>query len=183
MRYELQIRLTEEEYIASNIFHTTRSPYGQQSSRRLKWLVAGLLALAVVMSFVLRGVNESTVLYAVLVALLGGLFLWRFDRFFSRSMKRTVKQMTKTGKKPYAPESTLIFTEEGILEITPEAKTERQWSSVERLCLVEGKVWYLYLNSAAAFILPVAQLDAQTDIGELYRFLEGKCPAVDRFGK
>ena len=54
---------------------------------------------------------------------------------------------------------------------------------MERLCIREGKVWYLYMNNTAAFILPVEQLRAQTDVEEFRRFLESRVPVVDVFGQ
>lgn len=180
MRYEFQIRLTEADYLSFNVFHLTRSPYGRQTSCRLKGLVAGMFAVAVAAAFLYGGVNASTVLYAVLMALLGGAFLLKYDRFVGRSMARTIKQMTKTGKMPYAPDSQVIFDGDVILEITPEQRTERTWSGVERLCMVDGKVWYLYLNNASGFILPVDQLRAQTDFDEFLRYVTEKCPRLDR---
>lgn len=179
MRYEFQIRLTEADYHSFNVFHLTRSPYGRQLSRRLKGLVAGMFVLAVAAAFLHGGVNGSTVLYAVLMALLGGAFLLKYDRFVGRTMARTIKQMTKTGKMPYAPDSQVIFDGDSILEITPEQRTERTWSGVERVCIVDGKVWYLYLNNSSGFILPVEQLRAQADIDEFLRYVTGKCPRIE----
>ena len=54
---------------------------------------------------------------------------------------------------------------------------------MERLCIREGKVWYLYMNNTAAFILPVEQIAAQTDLAEFRRYLESRCPVVERFEK
>ncbi len=183
MRCELQIRLTDTDYADFNIFHMNRSPYSKSLRKGTRWPVAAVLLLCAALTLLAEGLTVFSVTYAAVIALVGGVMLWKFDSLFAFVFRRMMKRMKKSGKMGYSPESTVIFTEEGILEITPEAKTERQWSSVERLCLVEGKVWYLYLNNTAAFILPVEQLDAQADIGELYRFLEGKCPAVDRFEK
>lgn len=183
MRYELQIHMTEGDFAAFNVFHTTRSVYGKQMTRRLKLLVGGMFALAAAMYFLLKGINEESVLYAVLLAVVGGLFIWRYDKVFGKAMAKTLKRMKKTGKMPYSPDSRIEFYDDRVVEITDERRTELYWPTVERLCLVKGQAWYLYLNNSSAMVLPVEQIKAQTDIGEFYRFLEGKCPVVDRFEK
>lgn len=181
MRFELQIKTTEEDFIGFNVFHTIRSVYGKQMTRRMKLLVAGMFALAAVLYFLMKGVTGESVLYAVVLAVVGGLFLLRYDKIFEKAMGKTVKRMTKTGKMPYAADSRLEFYEDSFVEITPEGRTERAWSSVERLCLVDGRVWYLYLNNSSALVLPVEQIKAQTDMDALLRFLTEKCPQVERF--
>ena len=183
MRYELQTHMTEGDFAAFNVFHTTRSVYGKQMTRRLKLLVGGMFALAAAMYFLLKGINEESVLYAVLLAVVGGLFIWRYDKVFGKAMAKTLKRMKKTGKMPYSPDSRIEFYDDRVVEITDERRTELYWPTVERLCLVKGQAWYLYLNNSSAMVLPVEQIKAQTDIGEFYRFLEGKCPVVDRFEK
>ena len=83
----------------------------------------------------------------------------------------------------FSPEARVGFTDEGVLEITPDGRTEKRWESIERLCIREGKVWYLFMNNTAAFILPVEQLRAQTDLAEFRKYLESKVPVVDVFEK
>ena len=183
MRYELKIHMTEDDFTAFNVFHTTRSVYGKQMTRRVKRLIAGMFALAAVLYFLMRGVNGESVLYAVFLAVVGGLFIWRYDKVFGKAMGKNLKRMAGNGKMPYAPESRIEFYDDKLVEITPERRTELYWPTVERLCAVEGKVWYLYLNNSSAVVLPVEQIRAQTDIGEFYRFLEEKCPVVDVFEK
>ena len=183
MRYELQIHMTEGDFAAFNVFHTTRSVYGKQMTRRLKLLVGGMFALAAAMYFLLKGINEESVLYAVLLAVVGGLFIWRYDKIFGKAMAKTLKRMKKTGKMPYSPDTRIEFYDDRVVEITNEHRTELYRPTVERLCLVKDQAWYLYLNNSSAMVLPVEQIKAQTDIGEFYRFLEGKCPVVDRFEK
>ena len=104
-------------------------------------------------------------------------------KFSGFTMKLVINNMKKSGKMAFSPESRLGFTDEGILEITPEGRLEKRWESMERLCIREGKVWYLYMNNTAAFILPVEQISAQTDVAEFRRYLESKCPVVACFEK
>ena len=91
--------------------------------------------------------------------------------------------MKKSGKLPFSPEARLGFTDEGILEITPDGRMEKRWESMERLCIREGKVWYLFMNNTAAFILPVEQIRVQTDEVEFRRYLESKFSLVEVFEK
>jgi hypothetical protein len=124
-----------------------------------------------------------TVAYAVLLVGLGLMMTVFNGKFSGFTMKLVIHNMKKTGKMAFSPESRMGFTDEGILEITPEGRTEKRWESMERLCIREGKVWYLYMNNTAAFILPVEQISAQTDLAEFRGYLESKFSQVDVLDK
>lgn len=183
MNYVFDIFLTEEDYIDFNIFHMSRSAYGKKHQRMLRGMVAAIFAVAALVNFWAEGISPVTVAYAVLLGGLGLLVTVFSGKFSGFTMKLVINNMKKTGKMAFSPESRLGFTDEGILEITPEGRTEKRWESMERLCIREGKVWYLYMNNTAAFILPVEQISAQTDVAEFRRYLESKCPVVERFEK
>ena len=181
MRYAFQIHMTDEDYTAFNLFHSIHSSYFRQSRRRLKGFILVLYALTIVFNFWREGVSAASVSYGLLLALIGGVLVWKFDRLYAVIIRSTVKGMKKSGKMPFSPDSRVELYDDKIVEITPEQRTERTWDSMERLCLVGGRYWYLYINNSAAFIFPVEQLREQTDIGELYRFVESKCPVVERY--
>lgn len=183
MRYEFEIRTTEADYIDFNIFHLTRSPYGKRHKRVLRIMLAVIFSVAALINFWAEGISPVSVAYALLLVGLG-LAMTVFDGKFSGfTAKLAIGNLKKSGKMAFSPESRLIFTGEGILEITPEGRLERSWASMERLCILEGKVWYLYMNNTAAFMLPVEQLRAQTNLEEFRAFLESKVPVVDVFEK
>ena len=183
MNYMFDIFLTEEDYIDFNIFHMSRSAYGKKHQRLLRGMVAVIFAVAALVNFWAEGISPVTVAYAVLLVGLGLLVTVFSGKFSGFTMKLVIHNMKKTGKMAFSPESRMGFTDEGILEITPEGRTEKRWESMERLCIREGKVWYLYMNNTAAFILPVEQIAAQTDLAEFRRYLESRCPVVERFEK
>jgi len=66
-----------------------------------------------------------------------------------------------------------------VVEVTPSARTERRYDSIQRLCIVGDRYLYLYTSSVGAYVLPIAQLKAQTNIGEFLGFLRQKCPNVE----
>ena len=183
MRYVFDIFLGEGDYIDFNVFHVSRSPYGKKTHRGLRVMLLVMFAIPALLSFWEEGVNSTTVLYALLLVGFGLLMAGLLGKFFAFSEKSTIRSLKRSGKLPYSPESRLGFTDEGILEITPDGRLEKRWESMERLCTREGKVWYLYMNNTAAFILPVEQLRAQTDVEEFRRFLESRVPVVDVFGQ
>ena len=183
MNYVFDIFLTEEDYIDFNIFHMSRSAYGKKHQRMLRGMVAVIFAVAALVNFWAEGISPVTVAYAVLLVGLGLMMTVFSGKFSGFTMKLVINNMKKTGKMAFSPESRMGFTDEGILEITPEGRTEKRWESMERLCIREGKVWYLYMNNTAAFILPVEQISAQTDLAEFRRYLESRCPVVECFEK
>jgi hypothetical protein len=183
MNYVFDIFLTEEDYIDFNIFHMSQSAYGKKHQRMLRGMVAVIFAVAALVNFWAEGISPVTVAYAVLLGGLGLMVTVFSGKFSGFTMKLVINNMKKTGKMAFSPESRMGFADEGILEITPEGRTEKRWESMERLCIREGKVWYLYMNNTAAFILPVEQIAAQTDLAEFRRYLESRCPVVERFEK
>ena len=183
MSYIFDIFLTEEDYIEFNIFHMNRSVYGKRHQRVLRIMIAVIFAAAALINFCANGISPVTVAYALLLGGFGlcmTVFDGKFNRFF---VKLSIGNLKKSGKMAFSPEARMGFTDEGVLEITPDGRTEKRWESIERLCIREGKVWYLYMNNIAAFILPVEQLRAQTDLAEFRKYLESKVSVVDVFAK
>ena len=183
MHYVFDIFLSEEDYIDFNIFHATRTPYGKRLRRGLQGMLMAMFAIAAILVFLEDGITPVTAIYALLMVGFGLLLSAFVEKSFCFSVKNTIRTLKKSGKLPFSPEARLGFTDEGILEITPEGRLEKRWESMERLCILEGKVWYLFMNNTAAFILPVEQIAAQTDLAEFRRYLESRCPVVERFEK
>lgn len=183
MHYVFDIFLTEADYIEFNTFHATRTSYGKRVQRGMRGMIVAMFSIAAILNFWAEGISPFSIIYALLLVGFGLLISALMGKVFAFSMKYTIRSLKKSGKMAFSPESRLGFTEEGILEITPEGRLEKRWESMERLCIREGKVWYLFMNNTAAFILPVEQLRAQTDEAEFRKFLESKFPAVDVFEK
>ena len=183
MNYVFDIFLTEEDYIDFNIFHMSHSAYGKKHQRLLRGMIAVIFVAAAIINFLAEGISPVSVAYAVLLGGLGLMMTVFSGKTSGFTMKLIINNMKKTGKLAFSPESRMGFSDEGILEITPEGRTEKRWESMERLCIREGKVWYLYMNNTAAFILPVEQISAQTDVEEFRKYLESRFPVVDVFEK
>ena len=179
MNYIFDIFLTEEDYIEFNIFHLNRSVYGKKHQRVLRIVLAVIFAGAALINFWAEGISPVTVAYALLLGFLGLMMTVFFGKFSGFLTKLSIGSLKKSGKLAFSPEARVGFTDEGVLEITPDGRTEKRWESMERLCIREGKVWYLYMNNAAAFLLPEEQLRAQTDLAKFRAFLEARVPVVD----
>ena len=183
MNYVFDIFLTEEDYIDFNIFHMSRSAYGKKHQRMLRGMVVVIFVAAAIVNFLAEGISPVSVAYAVLLGVLGLLVTVFSGKTSGFTMKMVINNMKKSGKMAFPPESRMEFSDGGIVEITPDGRTEKRWESIERLCIREGKAWYLFLNNTAAFILPEEQLRAQTDLAQFRKFLESKVPQVDVFEK
>ena len=183
MNYIFDIFLTEEDYIEFNIFHLSRSVYGKKHQRVLRSMLAVIFVAAALINFWAEGISPVTVAYALLLGVLGLMMTVFFGKFSGFLTKLSVGSLKKSGKMAFSPEARVAFTDEGVLEITPDGRTEKRWESMERLCIREGKAWYLYMNNTAAFTLPEEQLRAQTDLAEFRKYLESKIPVVEVFDK
>ena len=185
MSYIFDIFLTEQDYIEFNTFHATRAPYGKRIQRGLRGMIAVMFSLGAIFRFWAEGVTLETVIYALLLVVFGLLISALLGKTIAVSVKHTVRSLKKSGKMAFSPESRVGFTDEGVLEITPDGRTEKRWESIERLC-IDFQAKFLKaedMNNSAAFVLPVEQLRAQTDLAEFRKYLESKVPVVDVFTK
>lgn len=93
-------------------------------------------------------------------------------------LKRQIKRMKKQGKLPYESVATMEFYADHFVEIASSRRTEQNYSSIERICVVPDRFVLLYLNTVADDILPISQLRQQTELEGFLAFLSEKCPAA-----
>lgn len=176
MEYRFDITLTEQDYIAYNQFHAFDSPQGKKQRKRNKMMLStAILALIVAMGLILR---DSIVfaLYDAALAVYLAVCLLFYRKIAMLILKWQIKRMKKEGKLPYEPAATMEFYADHFVEITPAGRMERQYSSIERICIVPDRFVLLYLNTVTAVILPISQLRQQTQLEGFLDFLSEKCP-------
>lgn len=181
MRYQFNITLTEEDYLAFNNFHSFESHHSKKAIRkaRLSYLAAmGILAAIAVL---ITGFSMLSLLYLGLVASFSLVYMLMFKKILLNNMKNQIKRMKKTGRLPYEAVSTMEFYEDRMAEISPTSRTEESYAVLERLCIVKDRYIFLYRSSISAYILPIAQIQDQVNMEDLITFLSQKCKTTEHY--
>lgn len=181
MRFQLNLTITEEDYLAFNYFHTLRSKTGKRMVRRSRILFITCVAVLLVLAIWVMGWTPFSTAYLILMMLFTALYTAFFGKIISWNIKKQLKQLKKTGKLPYEPTARLEFYEDKLVEITPDKRTELNYSALERICIDADRFIYLYNSSMAAYILPTPQVRAQLDQEEFLRFLSAKCKTIEYY--
>jgi hypothetical protein len=108
------------------------------------------------------------IVYAI-ISLLWVLFVPKWYK--KRVLARVRKQIEDGDNSGILGKQTLIFTDDGITQITNEAKYETKWSGIKKL--VEIKDYYFLYNTAvSAIIIPKQKIAAQ--LTEVDRIIKSK---------
>ena len=179
MQFQLHIKLTEEEYLAFNHFHALESAQGKQIAKKSQSLLLGICAVFMVFILLMEGFSYYSLVYFLILALFAVFYLLSYESLQKRGLAAAIKRMKKNGKLPFDADATFEFYDDKMVEITPFEKAEKSYQLAERICVVRDRFILVYLSSATAFILPIAQVDAQVDTAAFIQFLSEKCPAVE----
>lgn len=181
MLFQLNINLSEEDYLSFNNFHSFESVNGKKAIRKNRlFFTLSVIFLAVLLVLVM-GLTTFSVIYTALLLLFTLLYMVFFKKILTHNMKAQIKRLKKTGKLPYDPVSTLDFYEDKIVEITESSRTEQSYNIFERLCVVKNRYILLYKTSVTAYILPVAQINTQLNQQDFVAFLSTKCTNVEYY--
>lgn len=181
MHFQLNITLTEEDYLAFNIFHSFESANGKKLIQKSRIFFIGFMALLMVIVLFTFESTTFSIIYATVLGSFTALYMLAFRKILERNMKVQIKRLKKTGKLPFEPVSTLEFYEDTLVEITASKRTEQNYHALERMCVVADRFILLYHSSVAAYILPMPQVKAQTNQDDLLSFLSGKCNTMERY--
>ena len=181
MYYQFGITLTEEDYLAFNIFHSFESAHGKKMIRNSRILFAAIVALLTALYVLLSGWSAFTIVYVIIMGLFTVLYSLLFKKIFVRNLKAQIRRHKKLGKLPFDPISTMEFHEEKIVELTASKRTEQSYSGIERVCVLQGRYIFLYNSSIGAYILPIPQVNAQLDQNSLLTFLSQRCKTIEYY--
>ena len=181
MLYQLNITLSEDDYLDFNAFHSFESTPGKKMIKktRTRFILAMVILAALVV--LLLGWTTFSVIYATFLLLFTLLYMVFFKKILTRNIKAQIKRLKKVGKLPFDPVSTLEFHEDKMVEITALQHTEQSYSIFERICVVEGSYILLYKSSVGAYILPVLQVKEQLNQEDFLAFLSKKCANVEYY--
>ena len=181
MLFNLNINLSENDYLSFNNFHSFESAHGKKLiwKTRIRFILAMVFLAALVV--LILGWTTFSVVYAALLLLLTLLYMLFFKKVLTRNIKTQIKRLKKMGKLPFDPVSTLEFYEDKMVEFTALQRTEQSYSIFERICVVKDLYIFLYKSSVSAYTLPVLQIKEQVSQEDFIAFLSRKCTNVEYY--
>ena len=181
MLFQLNINLSEDDYLDFNKFHSFESMHGKKLINKTRvFFVLAMIVLAALFLLVM-GFTTFSITYVALLSLFTLLYMVFFKKILTRNLKRQIKRLKKVGKLPFDLVSTLEFHEDKMVEITALQRTEQSYSIFERICVVKNRYILLYKSSVNAYILPVSQIKEQLKQEDFIEFLSKKCTNVEYY--
>lgn len=181
MPFQINVTLSESDYLFFNIFHSLESTQGKKQSRngRITFLCFSILLIALVV--IILGWTPFSVTYLILLGLFVAVYLLLFKKIVKHNLSSQIKKLKKAGKLPFDAIAQLTFHEDRIEERTDATHTEQNYSVLERVCIIKNRYIYLYTSSVQAYILPIPQLCVQCDQDAFIRFLSAKCNTIEYY--
>ncbi len=181
MLFQFNITLTEEDYLAFNNFHSFESAHGKKLVRKSRISFIAIMVLLMALVIFMLGWTTFSIIYATFLGLFTALYMLLFRKILNRNIKVQIKRLKNVGKLPFDPVSTIEFYEDKLVEITASKRTEQNYNTFERICIVKDHYIFLYHSSVGAYILPLAQVKAQANQDDLLSFLSGKCSTIENY--
>ena len=171
----LSIRLTEEDYLAFNLFTNNRN-LKKNKVFRVSGIALIICGLIIITFSLLRSGFGSRGVFG-LVSFTYGLLLLVFRKPLIRAgLKSQFKALKKQGTLPYDPECTMEFGEDSLREISHTQITELSYTALDQICVIPNKVVYLYKSPISGYILPMSAFTSVDECHALLRFLQSKKP-------
>lgn len=179
MKYRFHIHMTDEDYMEFNRFWQYQTPDGKKIVRLTRLLVFSIFWMAMGIVLVLEGFTLLTLIIDVALAITSVVYQLLLKSILNRSLGRRIKELKKSGKKLYSPESIIEFYDDYFVETAAGDKTQRGYSGIEQVSIVEGKAIYIHGNIHSAYIIPYSSFESQAQYGEFLEFLKEKIATVN----
>ena len=181
MQYQLDIHMTDEDYLQFNLFQSLELPHGKKAIRRARLILLGVVAAVLALYVWIAGWTPFSIVYVLTVSLITTIYLADYKKRVARSIRNQIKRLRKTGKLPFDEVSRVEFYEDRIVETAASSRGEKGYDTLERICVLENRYIFLFTSSVSAYILPIPQVKAQIDMQEFLNFLSGKCNTVEYY--
>ncbi len=179
MKFQFNVNVSDQDYLDYNSFWMIRSPYGKKQIKTFRIAIAVLFAIFISISLFSGGFTLESflgVIPMVIVLFLAQIFL---TKFFSWSLKIQIKALKKSGKMGYSPDSVIEFSQDSLIETTPDNKTEHKYSAIERVSIVDNKMIYIHVNNVMSYILPLTSFESKEQYDDFLDFIKTKCENID----
>lgn len=156
---KINVKLTNDDYIAFNQYVTMEAGYGKRAAFFHRLGVPGISAVIFIVMLVGGAPMKTLLGMLILLVAISAFWVRMSPAIFRRNMRRNVERILAYGNPPYHPEAELEFTEDRVIERTPETTNEYFYSD---LVLKETQeYWYLLYNDLQGLIIPKAEAGEQ----------------------
>ena len=179
MNFRFEVNVDDQDYLDYNIFWMLRSPYGKKQIKTFRITIVVLFAIFILISLFsgkFTGDSFLGIIPMLIVLLLAQIFL---TKFFAWSLKGQIKQLKKSGKMGYSPNSIIEFLEDSFIETTLDNKTEHNYSAIERISIVDNKMIYIHVNNVMSYMLPLSCFESKEKYNDFFNFIKTKCENID----
>lgn len=171
--YKFQYSLSEQDYLAFNIYHAFNSPLGKKRMAIYRFVYP----LAILVVGLACGMLTDEPIVAWYFRIAFGLFALCWFIFFRRIMvafiKRNIAKIKKSGKLPYQSNTTLSFEDDSFLETTESGELKVKYAVIEHIVTNEDTI-YIYMNAVQAVLLPYSVFADENDRCVFIDFLNDK---------
>lgn len=176
--FKFNVNLTEQDYYKFNNFNNEESKFGKKLVFMTR--IFFLILYFITVSFFINkhGVNTTTFISLIPMFIIGVLFIVFIKRILRFFNKRGTTTLEKMGKKLYSPVSTVEFSDEYVLETTPETETKLNYTVLENAYIVRNEDVYIYINIQQVLIIPRKCFDSQEQWDSFLEFIKSKLDEV-----
>ena len=178
MNFQFEVNLTEKDYLDYNIFWNLKSPYGKKQMITLRLIFALIFGVLCLYTMWDGSFSPESILVSIPYCLALIAFQVFFNNFMAWSIKRNIKTLKKKGKMGYTPVATITFENDKIIHVSPETKQETNYSLIERISIIKGRVIYIHINNLMAHIVPLSCFVSKEHYDKFIQFIKTKCSKV-----
>ena len=166
---EMNYKVTEEDYIDFNVYHSKNSETVKRSLIIQRITVPLMYVLLAMFFSYLLDLPFLVLLIPFLI--LAALWIIFYPAYFFRHIGKTAKKMIREGRNNgVLGDYTMVLSEDGLREISKTGEKSVAWSGIEKLGEDQTN-FYLYNSGMSAFILPKRNLG---NVEEVRSFLQSK---------
>lgn len=178
--FKFNVNLTDNDYLEYNKFWNFRSHYGKHQLITMRIVLAVVIGIFMLAVLIMNGFSKDGFIGIIPLAILLALMEIFLKRYVTYTLKAQLNSLKKKGKVAYSPVSVLEFYDDYLVETTENNKTEQKYSSIERVSIIRGTV-YFHVNSIGAYILPITAFENKDIYDKFVEFIKTKISIIDRF--
>jgi hypothetical protein len=152
---EVEFDLTAEDFIAFNLYHQERLPWGRRHPQWPWWVILGVFGVVLGFTTVVAGTDNERGLLAT-VGVLGGTAVWAGYSLFmwrERIANQVRRELRRSESGLQEGWFRLKIKPEGITVTDEDGRTTLRWQRVERIAVTDDYAFF-YVGEKTASILP-----------------------------
>ena len=173
---QLHYTVSEDDYIAFNIYHARHVPNYKRTLIGLCLLLPVLLAAATPLVFLVFP-GASPWIWTGVAVVAGGLWALLMPARFEALIRRHIKKIIK-GRSEFVGDFSLDLEEDALIYAGNHEKNEIAYGRVVKI-VEDGSLIYLFLGPVSAVIVPTAAFADVSQKEAFFNLLRAKCPGAE----